>query len=61
MAVSAPYLTLSDPVKLHRDVSEHPSSGGLTEVVDAQRDADIEKDTQADLRLLAILSALRHG
>ncbi|GMK53994.1 hypothetical protein CspeluHIS016_0105800 [Cutaneotrichosporon spelunceum] len=48
-------------MKLHRDVSENPSSGGLTEVIDAQRSAEIEKDTQSDLRLMAILSALRNG
>lgn len=48
-------------MKLHCDVSEKPSSGGLAEVADAQRDPDIEKDTQADLRLMAILSALRNG
>ncbi|KLT45082.1 hypothetical protein CC85DRAFT_325993 [Cutaneotrichosporon oleaginosum] len=48
-------------MKLHRDVSEHPTSGGLTELVDAQQDADIEKDTAADLQLITVLSALRNG
>ncbi|BEJ12204.1 hypothetical protein CspHIS471_0206640 [Cutaneotrichosporon sp. HIS471] len=48
-------------MKLNRDVSENPTSGGLTEVIDAERDSDIKKDTQSDLRLMAILSALRNG